>query len=619
MDLPGIGPARRAALAQVGIHTRLQALWHAPRDLGPPPPLADSGPWPTGALRVRARVVKVTSRFGRGLTCRVYLERADGTPLQAWFFNARWLAKQITVGQWHLWEGAQAQPGILQHPAFTAIPGPEADPGDPGCRTAYALPDGVPESVWRKAIATALAEPVEDPAREVSAAEVAHHLRLAHLPATSADHEQGRRFLAWRTALALAARAREHLPGRAVAWPEGLAARLPFALTAGQADAVAAIRLDLASGFAMRRLLAGEVGSGKTVLAAAAAAAVIAAGRSVLWLAPTAVLVAQHAAVSAWTGCAIATWTAATTTKEREGIQAAVAAGPVLVIGTQALGAAELGPADLGLVIVDEGHRLGASEQERLLAKGRNPHLLLTTATPIPRTLALSWCAELAISTIAGPLPGRSPVTTAVQPSAGRAALMNLLSPVLGRGRTAFLVCPRRSAGDHSAESLTRWADTLWPGRVELVHGGRDDAEITAAVARIRSGDADLLVATTVVEVGIDLPRADMMVVVGAERLGLAQLHQLRGRVGRGGHPGACVFLHDGDGERIRPLETLHDGLAVAELDCRLRGPGDLLGHRQHGSGMIASLDPLRDLDLLERARQVERIPAAVTGILAQH
>jgi ATP-dependent DNA helicase RecG len=643
--LKGVGPARGAALAGAGLETAWDLLHAVPRCLGAPPPLLEQGPLPRGAeVRLRARVLQARPTFGRGrgLGIEAALERADGYALRARFFNAGYLRRHLVPGEWFLWEGRTdpKQAGVLLHPAFTHLPGGAAQdlPAEAPCRVAYRLPEGVSERAMGQLVDAVLEEHlagVTDPAGALDPAAYQAALRALHRPASELEHERARRVLAARELLALAwrlqARRRDQVerPGRAWRWSDDIhqraLARLPFAPTPGQEAALAEVRADLREPRPMFRLLQGDVGSGKTALALIASLAVIADGAQTLWFAPTAVLARQHAefcsrCLGAGDGrpasrVRIGLLTGGTAPAERERLLLDLAERRLeLLIGTHALLEEDVRVAELGLVVIDEQHKFGVEQRATLVNRaaaqqGWRPDLLLMTATPIPRTLALTAFGDLAVSRIAGKPPGRGAVATALAPFAGLEQLDAPLREALAAGGQAYVICPlREESGKVDAADAgsvhRRLARALGEARVGLLHGALAEADKLALVARFAAGGLEVLVSTTVVEVGIDVARANLLVVLDAERFGLAQLHQLRGRIGRGALPGRCLLFHRAEEQpdRLRALVEHDDGLAIAEADLASRGPGQLLGTGQHGALALRIADLARDLDLLQDA-----------------
>jgi ATP-dependent DNA helicase RecG len=395
-------------------------------------------------------------------------------------------------------------------------------------------------------------------------------------------------------------------------------AALPFALTAAQQRAFAEVVADLAASVPMNRLLQGDVGSGKTVVAAMAAVIAAGAGFQTAVMAPTELLAEQHfASFDRWLtplGIAVMPLLGSQPARTRAGALAAIADGrATVVVGTHALFQESVEFAKLALVIVDEQHRFGVEQRLKLKQKGaqgaRVPHQLIMTATPIPRTLAMTAYADLDYSVIDELPPGRQPVKTVVLPEQRRAELVERVAVHCATGQQAYWVCPLIEESElvdsQAATALERELAAALPKvRIGLVHGRMKSAEKDAVMRAFKSGALDLLVATTVIEVGVDVPNATLMVVENAERMGLAQLHQLRGRVGRGHQASTCVLLYKAPlsalaRERLNVLRATNDGFEVAQKDLQLRGPGEVLGTRQTGIEQLRVADLLRDADLL--------------------
>jgi ATP-dependent DNA helicase RecG len=534
---------------------------------------------------------------------------------------------------------------------------------------------GVPESILRKTIRDALTgmSCLPDPVPEAIASRenlpaVAPLLRAIHALdiETHAPDEGVVRPLLERLAWAEAfTRVRERLRAdgagsKAMPLRERpdlvarLRAELGFPLTAAQERAIQAIGKELAATTPMRRLLLGDVGTGKTAVALAAAAQCVGAGAQVAILAPTSVLAEQTmdavAPLARATGASIALVAAGLPAAQKKRALEQIAQGKIAVaIGTHALLADDVKFARLGLVVVDEQHRLGVAQRLALVRKGyasrggdrssagaeKRPHLLTLSATPIPRTLALALRGELATSILDERPRGRPPVSTTVRPRNEMDAVLRDIRDTCARGERVFFVSPRIQVDlddddeteDESAGAVARAAELrgkLGGIGVGLVHGGMRPDEKRAAMRAFRSGESQVLVGTTVIEVGVDVPEATLIVVDHADRFGLAQLHQMRGRVGRGDVPGRCVLLHDPkavggpprDGEetdlarkRLDALCRLSDGAAVARADLELRGAGDLSGTRQHGveEGLMF-LDPTNPPPWLDRIERDARL-----------
>ncbi len=398
--------------------------------------------------------------------------------------------------------------------------------------------------------------------------------------------------------------------------------QLPFSPTGAQSRVIAEILADLARTTPMNRLVQGDVGSGKTLVAVAAALAAAEAGYQVAFMAPTELLARQHGRnLAQWLeplGVTVAWLGGRQGAAERGQLLAALAAGQRQVaIGTHALFQDEVQFQRLGLAIIDEQHRFGVHQRMALRDKGngRMPHQLIMTATPIPRTLAMALYAELASSVIDERPPGRTPVRTALISHERRDEVIERIRAACGSGTQAYWVCPLVEDSEQlEAESAEATAERLREALPELTiglaHGRMKGPERDAVMERFRAGGIDLLVATTVIEVGVDVPNASLMIIENAERMGLSQLHQLRGRVGRGASASACVLLYrpplgETARERLEAMRRTDDGFEIAEVDLKLRGPGELLGTRQTGDRSFRVADWGRDQDLLDAATRL--------------
>jgi ATP-dependent DNA helicase RecG len=441
--------------------------------------------------------------------------------------------------------------------------------------------------------------------------------------------------------------------------------QLPFALTKAQHRVVREIANDLAAPHPMQRLLQGDVGSGKTVVAALAALQAIDAGWQAVLMAPTEILAEQHfRRLSEWIaelGVPVAWLTGSLKKKAKDDARESIASGQArLVVGTHALIQEDVHFARLGLAIVDEQHRFGVGQRLALRFKAkdvhdteaREPHQLMMSATPIPRTLAMTYFADLDVSTIDEMPPGRKPIVTKVVDASRRDEVLARVRAAIAAGRQAYWVCPlveesaedetlakgpaaepararKRSAAAIEQRQLQTAVDTrdalaaaLPEVRVGLVHGRLRGTEKADEMQRFGSGETGLLVATTVVEVGVDVPNASLMVIEHAERFGLAQLHQLRGRVGRGTDESACILLFQpplsaAAKERLKTMRETQDGFEIARKDLALRGPGEFMGHRQSGEALLRFADLQSDQALVDAAREtallmLERYPDAV-------
>nr|MCR5825554.1 ATP-dependent DNA helicase RecG [Oscillospiraceae bacterium] len=408
-----------------------------------------------------------------------------------------------------------------------------------------------------------------------------------------------------------------------------------FPLTGAQQRAIADVTRDLCATRPMNRLVQGDVGSGKTMVAAAAIWYAAQSGLQSALMAPTEILAEQHSKTLAPLlerfGLRCALLTAATRAGERRAILAQLAAGELtLVIGTQALLSPDVQYRRLGLVVTDEQHRFGVDQRAALGAKGDNPHLLVMSATPIPRTLALMIYGDLDVSLIDELPPGRQRVDTYAVNSSYRPRIYAFIRRLVAQGRQVYVVCPmvaEHDAPGDERKAVTAYAETLrrevFPElRVAALHGRLKPKEKDALMRAFAAGETDVLVSTTVIEVGVDVPNAALMLIENAECFGLSQLHQLRGRVGRGQHKSYCILLSDNDGEdnrrRLAVMQRSSNGFEIAEEDLKLRGPGDFFGARQHGLPTLRVADLQCDMELLHEARaaaeQLSRADPALDG-----
>ena len=429
--------------------------------------------------------------------------------------------------------------------------------------------------------------------------------------------------LAQQISLRRAYRARRSTGAPALVSPGHLADRLlaalPFTLTRAQKRVMAEISHDLAQTHPMQRLLQGDVGSGKTVLAALAACQAIEAGYQAAFMAPTEILAEQHyLKLNEWlTPLGIeVVWLSGRLKKSvKQARQAQAAGASHLLVGTHALIQEGVDFARLGLAIIDEQHRFGVAQRLELRKKGANPHQLMMSATPIPRTLAMSYYADLDVSVLDEMPPGRRPVTTKLVSDARRDEVIERVRTVIDAGRQVYWVCPLIEESEKidlqaALDTYMTLTQALPECRVGLVHGRLKGDEKTAMMAAFAARDIDILVATTVIEVGVDVPNASLMVIEHAERFGLSQLHQLRGRVGRGAHDSVCVLLYQKPllptaRARLKVIYENNDGFEIARQDLRLRGPGEFVGSRQSGLPLLRYADLEADIDLIEMARTV--------------
>ena len=638
--VPGVGASRAAVYARLGVATVADLLRLAPRRFEDRRRVSRSSELLAGtSATFVGRVVRARTVRARGTLVIVEATLADEDgEVRARWFNQPWLAKSLPEGARVLLHGDVTSKGGVPEfdgPALERPPASDAEP-HPGCgrlvpvhpTTTGLSTAGVRRAVWEAlAHLDALDDPLPASVRDdVGLPPLADAIRRLHFPTSFEDAERARLRLAFdelfvhELLLARRKSARQAL----VAVPfhftgtlhRRIRARFPFPLTPAQNRVVADVCHDLARPVPMNRLLQGDVGAGKTVIAAYAALAAVANGFQAVVMAPTEVLARQHEGV-------LGGWLAGSDVhvvglyggmraRARRATLAAIASGAAhVVVGTHAVLSRDVAYARLGLVVVDEQHKFGVRQRRDLVSKGASPHTLVMTATPIPRSLALVVYGDLDYSVLDGPPPGRGARDTwVVRPADGERVFARVRAE-LRAGRQAFVVYPlveeSEAAGLRDATAgLAAWTRALPERRVGLVHGRMKAAERVAALEAFRRREVDVLVATVVVEVGIDVANATVLVVEHAERFGLSQLHQLRGRVGRGPHGGLCVLMDRSEGstpERLAVLEATDDGFRIAEEDLRIRGAGDFFGTRQHGAPAFAAARLPEDLPLLARAR----------------
>ena len=643
--LKGVGPQRSNLLSRLGLETVADALLFVPRryeDRSHLTPFRD--------LRVGESLCSAGTVAGvsppppgsRRQPLQVLLRDPTGY-LAAVFFNQPYLVNTFKRGQQVVLYGkvVRFRRGPLQmvHPEFELVEDEEDDLLHTGRLVPiYPLTEGLAQRPLRSLMhrvveefADAAPDPLPSALRErLGLLPLAPALRAIHFPADLSGVEAARRRLVFddlfifQLGLALRRSREARAAGIPMGPPGPLVARLltllPYRLTQAQERVWDEIQQDLASGRPMNRLLQGDVGSGKTVVALLTLLLAVEVGFQAALMAPTEILAEQHSLtlgpLLAQLGVRLALLTAGLRPSEREELLAGIRTGEIRVaVGTHALIQEGVEFSRLGLVVVDEQHRFGVLQRATLRAKGMNPHVLVMTATPIPRTLALTAYGDLDLSVIDEMPPGRKPIVTAWRSEGKRREIYDFLRKELAAGRQVYVVCPlveESEARDLRAatELAERLRQEVFPDeRVGLLHGRLRLDEKEAVMRAFKAGEIQILVSTTVIEVGIDVPNASVMLVEHAERFGLAQLHQLRGRVGRGPWKSYCILLASGGltAEARRRLEALcqsQDGFQIAEVDLSLRGPGEFFGTRQSGLPEFKIADLLRDGALLNEARR---------------
>ncbi len=660
--LTGVGPRRALQFERLGIVTLEHLVRHYPRawlDASRFVSVKDLRP---GELLTVVGTVRRGEELVRGRRSDFSAAIADGTgTLHCYFFGQGWLAKVLVPGTRVVVSGeVSGRERRMSNPLYEVLEGDLESLLHAGRLVpVHALTRGLTARGMRAAVRRALdlvADRIPDPVPAGVAAGPApggpphvplgRALRDLHFPADRQALEAARARLAFeelfllqmvqalrRRALTEEGEALALRPAGALA--AAVRAALPFTLTAGQERALAEIGADLGRPRPMQRLVVGDVGSGKTVVALLAACAAIEAGHQAALLAPTEILARQHgaslASLAGGRPIEVAALTGGSSAAERRALQARLSAGePLLVVGTHALLEERVRFASLALAIVDEQHRFGVRQRAALAAKGPLPHVLVLTATPIPRTLQLACFGDLDLSVIRERPPGRGRLVTRVTGEERFPQVVEFMARELAAGRQAYVVAPAIEEGPRAdlraAETELERLEAqplLKDFRFGLVHGRLKPDEKQAVMERFRAGELHVLVATTVIEVGVDVPNATLMVVENADRFGLTQLHQLRGRVGRGAHRSVCVLVAgalagDRARERLAVMARTEDGFELAEADLAMRGPGELWGVRQAGFAALRVADLARDEAIVIAARDAARaLVAADPQLLA--
>ena len=654
--LPGVGPRRAEHLAQLGVHTVEELLEYVPFRhgyQGPQQPIGQLREGQSATVVGELADIELRGRYPRRSLLGL-LEDETGTCLVRWF-NAPYLLDKLALGQRLRLHGKVKHYDELPqfvNPKLEILSGSEPAVQAERFEPVYPATAELSSRHIGRLVSTALAASLQQ-VREWYEPDLRRARQLAtrrwaiqhmHHPSCPKDIAQARRRLAYdellllQLAMALRRRrAAESAQAYPIAVDDRLDARirrrLPFSLTAAQKRVIRQIVADLARTRPMNRLLQGDVGSGKTAVAIYAALAAVARGCQVAMMAPTEILADQHhQKISQYLQGSKVRWVllrGGLTGSQRTQLLERIATGQVdVVVGTHALIQRDVRFNRLGLVIVDEQHRFGVAQRAVIRAKGVWPHYLVMTATPIPRTLALTVFGDLDVSVIDELPPGRQPIETRVIYPKQVPKAYEFVRGLLASGQQAYVVYPLLDESDASplpaaAAELDRLAAgpfAGWP--VGLLHGQMKPAQKQQVMAQFTSGRLAVLVATTVVEVGIDVPNATVMMVQNAERFGLSQLHQLRGRIGRGSERSYCLLVagsnnHSADG-RLSVLAKTSDGFQIAEEDLRLRGPGQVAGIRQHGLPELRVADLLRDAKLLETARADARHIAEADGRLTE-
>ncbi len=637
----GIGPQKAKALGKLGITTLQDLIAYLPRryeDRRALRHIADLQNGETACVAAMVASPPTLAHIRKGMDL-IKVRAVDETgALDVTFFNQTWLKTSLRQGETYIFCG-RAEGNLLHRQMASPIvelAGRREQTGR--IVPIYPLTAGVSQLVLFRSIRQGL-DACADILPDVLPDDIrrAHHLcRIGyayeniHFPESAEALDIARRRLAFEE-LFLFSIGLKRLRSRreVVSVPPcqevdmgGFFGALPFTLTDAQRRCVEEALQDMRSGTPMNRLCQGDVGSGKTMVAAACVYFMVKNGRQAALMAPTEILARQHygglAPLMEQLGIRCALLTGSTSAKTKRSVLQQLSSGEIdFAIGTHALLTGSVEFADLGLVVTDEQHRFGVAQRAALAAKGSHPHMLVMSATPIPRTLALILYGDLDVSIIDQLPPGRKPVETYAVPGSYRPRIYAFLDKLMAEGRQAYIVCPMVEESDDAAaddrKAVTAYAEKLqeevFPHRsVAFVHGKMKPREKEAVMAAFAAGKTDILVSTTVIEVGVDVPNAAVMVIENAERFGLSQLHQLRGRVGRGQHQSYCILISDNRNEetreRLKVMTKTTDGFRIAEEDLRLRGPGDFFGERQHGLPGLKIADLGCGTDLLREAQQ---------------
>ena len=645
--LKGVGTRRAEQFKRLGVSTVEDLVRLYPRayeDWSAPLLVTEAPLGEPCCVKARLLTPFAEHRVRKGMT--LYKANADDGRsglLQITLFNNKYLAQKLRAGEEYLFYGKAV--GNLLRKEMAA---PEIEPASYAkIRPIYRQTEGLSSRMIEAAVTQAftliqdLRDPLPESVRETyRLMGLAEALRQIHFPDSMKTMEEARRRLVFEELFLLQAglsqlRARSRGETSCVFTEDTtgeFAAGLPFTLTGAQQRVIAQCAADLRAGRPMNRLIQGDVGSGKTAVAAALCHMAAANGWQAAMMAPTEILAEQHyrslSGLMKGTGVTVGLLTGSAAKSEKERVGAALLAGDIqLIVGTHALLQENVAFGRLGLVVTDEQHRFGVGQRAALASKGDNPHLLIMSATPIPRTLALIIYGDLDVSVIDELPPGRQPIETYAVSTALRQRAYNYIRKHLDEGRQGYIVCPLVEEGETDLVPAKQYAEKLQKGpfrdyRVGLLHGRMKPAEKEEVMRRFSGGDIQLLVSTTVVEVGVDVPNAVIMVIENAERFGLSQLHQLRGRIGRGEHKSTCILISDAQNpEAVRRLQVMRDtadGFKIADEDLRLRGPGDFFGSRQHGLPDLKIADMMEDMEVLRQTQAaVKQLLAADPCLLA--
>lgn len=653
-NVHGVGRHRAELLAKLGIRSASDLLFDFPRDyldLSNERPIVELDEGLMQTVRgVVSEVSATSSGFGKSRVS-ILLQDSSGH-LRATWFNQPFMRDKFHEGQSLLLTSKPKMRGMMwemSHPQVTYLADEETTSEGKQMLPVYSLTEGVSQYYMRRMVEAAVEGFAEVPdevfplslLQQYKLLPLTEAIRTIHAPDDERSLNQARRRFIFQELfvlqLALSIRRAQQ---RSLQAPPLLATTkidarirrlMPFELTESQESAISEVSADMALSRPMNRLLQGDVGSGKTIVALYAMLVAVAHGKQAALMAPTEILARQHAETLASmleaSKVRFAVLAGGMPKREREALLERIAAREIdVVLGTHAVIQESVQFGELGLVVVDEQHKFGVRQRAALRQADQSPHYLVMTATPIPRTLTMTLFGDLDISTLNELPEGRQPVNTYLIEPDEQHRWWQFVRDRLHEGRQAYVVAPLVDESDTiSAPSVAEAFEQLTNGELEafrlgLLHGRMSSAEKQQAMEDFRDGETQVLVSTSVIEVGVDVPNASVMTVAGAERFGLAQLHQFRGRVGRGNHPGFCGVLlgesSEQSRERLEAFAASTDGFALAELDFQLRGPGDLFGTQQHGLPPLRIANLNRDQEILEEARrEAQLLIAADPGL----
>ena len=634
--LKGVGEKRKKLFEKLGAPTVGDLLRLYPRayeDWSLHTPIRETVLNETAVVKATVLRTPSETRVRGGKTLYKTIVTDGESDLSLTFFNNRYIPSLLRQGQTYLFRGKVGGTFLRRE-----MLSPEFLPESKGLaiQPVYPATAGLSSRQIAAAVQNALSllpeqlqDPLPDPLREkYHLCTLRYALETIHFPKNQEEIAAARFRLVFEEFLVLQlgrlaikrGRKQENLHQVPPGFPEDFCGLLPFALTGAQRRAIAEAVADMAGPSPMNRLIQGDVGSGKTAVAAALCWDVIQNGMQAALMAPTEILANQHShslnalLEPAHITCALLTGSAKPGEKRK--LYQALADGRIqLVIGTHALLSDKVEFQNLGLVITDEQHRFGVRQRSALAQKGASPHLLVMSATPIPRTLALMVYGDLDISILDELPPGRQKIETYLIDPGKRRRAFGYVQKHLDEGRQGYLICPMIDEDETGLKSVTQYGQEVkeaFPtATVGLLHGRMKPQEKEAVMAAFAAGETQLLVSTTVVEVGVDVPNAVIMVIENAERYGLSQLHQLRGRIGRGRHASTCILITGAQNEetlkRLKLFRDTSDGFQIAEADLKLRGPGDFFGQRQHGLPQLKIADMAGDMEVLRQAQNCSK------------